>query len=103
MDDKNIKNSISKLHLEFGQPPYMMKTEQKAESIYFACGCREGALFIFIVLIPIVTYSLIFDFNFPELWEIILLVLAASLLGKITGLIFSRYNSIKSIMNWKKN
>ncbi len=91
MYDKNIKNSIRKIHIEFAQSPYMKKTEQKLNQYYFACGCREGALFIYVLIIPIILYFLIFDHIYLD-WPIIILgVLSASLLGKITGLIFSRY------------
>ena len=96
--EKDLKNRIRNIELDIDDPSQKM-LEKKLNKYYFACGCKEGAIAVYIAMVCFLIAWWLSDFNMIQIgWKIIMITAAAALAGKITGMLLSR-RKLRSVMN----
>lgn len=97
-NDKNFSNSIRKIKLEIGENTISERYERILNKTYFACGCQEGAMAVYATLFICIIVWLAGDFAIMQNWWTIFIAMAISaVVGKITGIIVSRYRLKKAL------
>lgn len=97
--EKNLKNTIRKIKLSFDAGKEVNASEQKLNKYYFACGCKEGAITVYVVLFC--SFILWWSSGFiivGSWWKFIIVIACAALIGKVTGLIINKYK-LKKVLH----
>jgi len=92
------------IKLEFGKIDESEKSnwQNKLQQYYFACGCKEGSVSSIIFFVGYWLYIIVFEglhriMNW-EIWALsIVFLFAGAVIGKATGLIYSRYALIIAV------
>ena len=98
--DKNIKYGIRKINIELPENNDVKLYERRLNKHYFACGCQEGAISVYISLFGSLLTCWILKLNILSNWWRILIVMAiAALIGKLFGLIYSNFKLKRTFQN----
>jgi hypothetical protein len=90
--DKNIKNSIRIIKLKFLDSKVSELYERKLNRYYFACGCQQGAVFVYLTIFFVIVLSWLYKINiFQNWWKILILLACSAVIGKFSGILLSRY------------
>lgn len=101
--DKRRKHRIRKIKLDIQDTDQFQRYEKKINEYYFACGCKEGAIGVYISLICCFLAWWLFGDFIPVSWWMVLAAMAASAIGgKISGLLISSYK-LKQIFRTLKS
>jgi hypothetical protein len=65
--------------------------EKQLNRYYFACGCREGAIGVYLSLFCFGLFWWRNGFVGISAWWVLVIAAVASFIGKISGLVLSRY------------
>lgn len=92
------------IKLEFGEIEESEKNkwQNKLQQHYFACGCKEGSLISITFFVVYWLYIIVFEglqliLNW-EIWALsVVFLFAGAVIGKVTGLIYSRYALIIAV------
>lgn len=92
------------IKLEFGEIEESEKNkwQNKLTQHYFACGCKEGSLssitFFVVYWLYIIIFESVENIMNWEAWALsIIFLFAGAVIGKATGLIYSRYALIIAV------
>lgn len=87
--DRSLKRCIRRIRIVCAADPEAASLENQLNRCYFACGCKSGALAVYLVLLSSLLWW-IFDYPVAFRWDVsILAIVLASLVGKLVGLIVS--------------
>jgi len=90
--EKNLKTSIRKIKLNLEDKSFSQPYERKINRYYFACGCSEGAVAVYISLFCSFLALWITGFETIHIWwKIIIVVTFSAIAGKLYGLLISKY------------
>lgn len=93
-NDRAIKDRIRKIKIDINKsnPLDIRELEHDINKHYFACGCEQGTISVYISLLALLTIWLVDTTNILIHWKfIICILLSSAFVGKAIGLIYSRY------------
>lgn len=88
--DKILKHSIRRIVVGSGENGLIASFQKTLNKNYFACGCREGAIGVYMSLL---CFGIVWWRNGfrGSAWWVLVVAVVASIVGKIFGLVLSRY------------
>lgn len=91
-DERWLKNSIRIIRLTMGDGIQIKTYEQKLNKHYFDCGCKSGAISVYLTIFLGFIFLWGSDFlTSISWWGIVAIVVVAAFVGKLIGLLISRY------------
>lgn len=90
--DRDLKNSIRRIRVNTGDTFQAKIFELKLNKYYFACGCQSGTIAVYLSMLLCFLLWWSPDFNPFVSWLRIAIIIAISaFVGKLIGLLVSRY------------
>ena len=87
-----LRSSIRRIKVTPNDSLQAKRIEKKLNRYYFACGCEEGSLAVFLTMsiLFLIWWSRGFV-SFIRWWKLAAIIAAAALAGKLIGLAVNRY------------
>ncbi len=102
--EKDLKHSIRKIRLEVANLEQTVSFEKRLNRYYFACGCKEGAIGVYLSLLGCLLFWWSAGFSpITAWWKIIPILAASALMGKLSGLLLSKIKLNKTLNEIERN